>query len=107
MGQLVPPKHTSGGLDGTPPCPACVIMQQVVLEASKPLEQALLQLHTEDVGSICALLFTTLLETLPTQEARNTFLESFAEQVTAMTMGGVAMLSVEMPAETPTKGEVN
>jgi len=107
MGQLEPLEHTAAGLEGTPPCPVCVLMQKSVLGASKSLDEALLRLRAEDVGSMMALLVTTMMETLPTQDARNAFLDAFAHQVTELTQGDVAMLSVPIPADAPTKGEIN
>ncbi len=94
--------------DETDHCPLCIMVQDIFNEMSQTLEKASLNLNTEDIGFIFALLLTSVLEAAPTQDARNAFLQAVATHTTVLTEGNICMLAVPAPPEAvPNRGEMN
>lgn len=101
---LEPLMHTDAGLEGTPPCPACVLAHEIAVEMGVSLERASRSLYTDDIAVILALLVSSVADAAPTEIVRCSFLEAFTRNVMAFMEGDTCSLG---SSNAPTKGEIN
>jgi hypothetical protein len=102
MGQLDPLEHNQHP-EGGAECPACMMTTEVFNAMSLELEKGSLRLCSDDLAFIIALLFQTVTDAAPTDEARISFIFSFIKHMHELSHNGVRWL-VMSEAEAPTTG---